>query len=274
MTALAATLLALVAGAADPLTADRLPPALLAECDARAAPYERFEPPVAAAAKALIDIGAAKREDFLDARIGFCALRDAGGPVAATSCGDGVILLDTKYADPREALSLRATLAHEMIHHRQHKEKKGRFGAGYCASPRYAADKSALETEADAFGDKVAALFLRGRGVEIVNSCGAPISVYLEAEDPVAVRKGSASFERVEAKSRKILGERARSGAVRFYARSTPAAGTVHVWQDVESAETRFVEGRLARLKRMRLTAPDGLDAPIRLRLECGVGEL
>ncbi len=273
MTALAAALLALAAGAANPLTADRLPPALLAECDARAAPYERFEPPVAAAAKALIDIGAFRREDFLDVAAGFCALQAADGPVAATSCGDGVILLDEKYADPREALSLRATLAHEMIHHRQHKEKKGRFGAGYCASLRYAADKSALEAEADAYGEKVAALLVTGRGVEIVNSCDASISVYLEAEDPVAVRERAASFERVEAKSRKILDERARSGAVRFYARSAPAAGTVHVWQDIESAETRFVEGRLARLKRMRLTAPDGLHAPFRLRLECRVGE-
>lgn len=250
-------------------TADKLSPTLLAECDAGAAPFGRYDAPIAAAAQALIEIGAVRRDVFSDARIGFCALQAAGGPVAATSCGDGVILLDAKYIDAKEALNLKATLAHEMVHHSQHLAAKAQAGEAYCDSARYSNDKPGFEAAADAFGEKVAALFLTGRGIEVVNACESAISLYLEADDPVAVRTGAAAFEHVGPHSRHLLGERARSGAVRFYARTNPASGTVHVWQDAESAETRFVEGRLARLKRMRLTAPEGLEAPFRLRLQC-----
>lgn len=252
-----------------PLTADRLPPSLLADCDARAEPLGRTAPTIAEAAAALIDIGAFSQKEFQDARIGFCALRSAGGPVAATSCGDGVILLDQKYAAASQTLNLRATLAHEMTHHLQHRDRKARFGDAYCASARYLADKAALEEEADAFGDKVAELFTLGRGVEIVNACDAPVSIYLEAENPIAVRGAEAAFQRVPAKGTATSTERALSGRFRYHARTMPTAGKAHVWEDRTSPQSRIVEGRLVRLKTLRLSASDRADSPFRLRLSC-----
>lgn len=255
--------------AAEPLTVDLLSPALLSECDARAESYGRYAPPIAGAARALIDIGALNEADFQDARIGYCGLRAADGPVATASCADGVILLDEKYAHEDERLVLLATLAHEMAHHRQHRDGKGRFGADYCASARYAADKPALEAEADAFGDAVGELFVRGRAVEIVNACDAPVMIYLEAADPVSIRGAAPAFQRIAPKSSVIAQERALSGIVRFHARTTPQAGPAYVWQDRTSAQTRFVEGRLVRPREKRLSAA-GLEAgAYRLRLTC-----
>ena len=258
--------------AAEPLTADALPPALLADCDARAEPFGRYAPSIAGAAAALIDIGAAAERDFEDAKIGFCSLREAGGPVAATSCEDGIVLLDEKFAAASQTLNLRATLAHEMTHHLQHRARKARFGAAYCASARYGAEKPAFEAQADAVGDKVAALFVRGRGVEIVNACDAPVSVYLEADDPVAARGAEAAFQRVPARSRVMAAEKSLSGRFGLYARTAPQSGRVHVWRDAQSDRLRFVEGRAVRLRAMRLSAPARLDAPFRIRLSCPGG--
>ncbi|HBS33074.1 MAG TPA: hypothetical protein DEA40_15265, partial [Parvularcula sp.] len=50
---LGAAALLLGAAAAEPLTADLLPPALLEGCEAQAAPLARAAPPIAAAAGAL-----------------------------------------------------------------------------------------------------------------------------------------------------------------------------------------------------------------------------
>jgi hypothetical protein len=255
--------------AAEPLTVDLLSPALLSECDARAESYGRYAPPIAAAARALIDIGVFAPDEFEDVSIGFCGLRAAGGPVATASCADGVILLDDKYARPDQTLVLKATLAHEMKHHRQHRDAKARLGQGYCESARYAAEKPALEAQADAFGDAVGELFVTGRAVEIVNACDAPVMIYLEAADPVSIRGAAPAFQRIAPKSSLIAPERALSGIVRFDARTTPEAGPAYVWQDRTSAQTRFVEGRLVRPREKRLSAA-GLEAgAYRLRLTC-----
>ncbi len=254
---------------AEPLTADRLPQRLLADCDARAEPFGQYAPPIAAAARALTDLGVFTPREFSGARIGFCELQRAGGPVAAAACGDGVILLDEKYAADDQALPLRATLAHEMKHHLQHRDRRTRHGAAYCTSALYTEEKAALEAEADAFGDTVAELLALGRAVEIVNACGDPVSIYLEADDPVAVRGAGAAFQRVPAQGMALLQERALSGQVRFYARTTPQSGKAQVWEATTSAQSRFVEGQPVRLKSIRLAVSDRLDSPFRLRLSC-----
>jgi hypothetical protein len=255
--------------AAEPLTADLLPPRLLAECEHAAEPFARFAPVIAAAAGDLADLGVFAADDFADARIGFCALQAAGGPVATASCADGVILLDEKYARAGEGLTLRATLAHEMTHHFQHRDKRAAFGDGYCDSARYAADKPALEAAADAFGDAVAELFVLGRSVEIVNACAAPVLVYLEAADPVAVRGHAQAFLRVDAGAAATGPERALSGAVRYYAKTAPGAAPAYVWQDATGSHARFVEGRSVRLKEARLKASGRETGAFRLRLKC-----
>lgn len=263
-------LLSLAAPArADPLTADLLPPQLLADCEARADPQGRFAPAIAAAARALIDIGVFAAEEFKDVRIGFCALQKAQGPVATAACADGVILLDEKYSRPDQALALRATLAHEMAHHFQHREKRKAFGDGYCESARYGADKPALEAAADAFGEAVAELFVLGRPVEIANACAAPVLVYVEAADPVAVRGAAPAFLRIEAGAAARSPEGALSGAVRYYAATAPETAPARVWRDEESAHTRIVEGRHIRLKETGLRAAGREKGPFRLRLKC-----
>ncbi len=267
--ALVALLTFAAQASAEPLTADLLPAGLLAECDARAEPRGRYAAPIAAAARALADIGAVADTAFDDARIGFCGLRAAGGPVAAAACDTGVILLDEKYAGEGERLVLLATLAHEMKHHLQHRDAKARYGEGYCDSARYAADKPALEAEADVFGDAVAELFVRGRAVEIVNACDSPILIYLEADDPVAIRGAAPAFQRVAPKSSAVASERALSGIVRFHARTAPKVRPAYVWQDRTSAQSRFVEGRHIRLNEMRLVAASRENGPFRLRLTC-----
>lgn len=255
--------------AAEPLTANLLPPRLLADCESAAEPFSRYAPVIAAAAGDLDDLGVFALSEFAGVRAGFCALQAAGGPVATASCADGIILLDEKYARAGEALTLRATLAHEMAHHFQHREKRAAFGAGYCDSPRYAADKPALEAEADAFGDAVAELFVLGRPVEIVNACAAPVLVYLEAADPVAVRGHEPAFLRVDAGAAAPAPERALSGAIRYYAKTAPGAAPAFVWRDAAGPHARFVEGRSVRLKEAQLAAAGRETGAFRLRLTC-----
>ncbi len=266
----AAALLALAPpAAAAPLTADLLPPALLADCEAKAHAFGRYAPAIAGSVRALSDLGVFAEKEFEDARIGYCPLQAAGGPVATASCADGIILLDEKYADARQALVLRATLAHEMTHHLQHLDKKAQFGADYCAGPRYLADKPALEAAADALGDAVGDLFVLGRSVAVANACDAPVSVYLEAEDPVAVRGAPPQFMHIEPGATALAAERALSGRVRFHARTAPQAGPARVWEDRTGPHSRFVEGRLVRLREMQLAAAGRVNGPFRLRLSC-----
>lgn len=267
--ALISVLLADGAAAAEPLTAGELPRALLAECDARAEPFARYAPPIAEAAAALVRLGVFREREFQDAKIGFCDLKRARGPLAATSCEEGLILLDAQYADEGQALPLRVTLAHEMKHHLQHTEKRAQLGVGYCASAQYGADKPALEAAADAFGDKVAGLLVLGRAIEIANACDAPVSIYLEADEPAAARDGAASFQRAPARAAVISPERALSGKIRFYAKSAPKDGLFHVWRDSAGSHSRIVEGRPVRLKAMTLTAAGREEGPFRLRLTC-----
>ena len=256
------------AARAEALAADLLPAPLLAECEARAEDAAGYAPPIAAAAKALANIGAVAADDFDDARIGFCALRRAGGPVAIASCPDNVILLDEKYAPADQALALRATLAHEMTHHRQHRAMKKKYGAGYCASARYERDKPALEAAADAAGDAVAELFLLGREVEIVNDCDAGLLIYLEADDPAFAR--DAVFERLAPRGRALSSERAFSSRFRFYAETTPSAGPAHRWPESAGAQSRIIEGRRISLMETRLAAPANRETgAFTLRLSC-----
>jgi hypothetical protein len=266
----AAALLALAPpAAAEPLTADLLPPALLADCEAKADAFGRYAPAIAGSVRALGDLGVFAAKEFEDVRIGYCPLQAAGGPVATASCADGVILLDEKYARADQALVLHSTLAHEMKHHFQHRAKKAQFGAVYCESARYAADKPALEAAADAFGEAVSELFTLGRVVEIVNACDAPVMIYLEPDDSVAIRGAAPAFQRIAPKSSAIAPERALSGIVRFHARTTAEAVPAYVWQDPTGAQARFVEGRHIRLKEMRLFAANRENGPFRLRLTC-----
>jgi hypothetical protein len=267
--ALMSILLADGAAAAEPLTAGELPPSLLAACDARVRSYKEYAPPIAEAAAALVRLGVFREREFQDAKIGFCDLKRARGPLAATSCEEGLILLDAQYADERQALPLRVTLAHEMKHHLQHTEKKARFGEAYCAGAQYRADKPALEAAADAFGDKVAGLLVLGREIEIANACDAPVSIYLEADDPAAIRDGAASFQHAPARAAVISPERALSGKVRFYAKSAAKDGLFHVWHDSAGPHSRIVEGRPVRLKAMTLAAAKREEGPFRLRLTC-----
>lgn len=259
--------------AAEPRPADALPPTLMTECDAAAAPIERAEPAIAASVAALTAIGAFTTEEFRGARIGFCPLRREGGPVGATSCKNDIILLDEKYRSADEALVLQATLAHEMIHVLQHRKRRAVAGDAYCDSASYVADKAALEAAADKFGDAAAALIALGRSIEIVNDCHAPVLIYLEADDSVAAARGEPRFQRIEAHASKLSPVRAASGDMRFAARTAPPSGSAHVWETPKGRDTRVVEGRLLRLRETRLAARDRLKSPFRLRLTCASGK-
>lgn len=148
--------------ASEPLPGDALPPSMLGECDGRASLRGGYDKPVAVAAETLVRIGAFTSDHFDDVKIGFCALRDAGGPAATTSCADDIILLDTGYTKKNQDLALVLTLAHEMKHVRQHREKRLAAGLAYCSSDRYETDKHAMEIEADKFGDAIATLLIFG----------------------------------------------------------------------------------------------------------------
>ncbi len=270
--ALATAAAMMVAGApasAEPLTADRLPPALLGACDANAAPFGAYDLAVARSVAALDGMGAIWKDEFATVRIGFCGLVAAGGPVAAASCADDIILLDEKYAAEGQALALNATLAHEMKHHFQHRAAKARHGDAYCESAAYAAGKEAMETEADAFGEAVGELFFLGRPVEIVNECVSPVAVYLEADEPAAAQEGDPAFETVAARSARVL--RARAYASRFYyhAQTLGATGPRVVFENRSSPHRRFIDGRQIRLKEARLDAAGREKGPFRLTLSC-----
>jgi hypothetical protein len=170
------------------------------------------------------------------------------------------------YAAGDKRLALVAALAHEMQHHRQHKERKAAHGPGYCASPAYAAEKPQLEEEADSFGDAVAALFFVGRDVEVVNECAAPAAVYVEADEALTA-PGAPAFTDVAALSRARLALKAVSGRVRYYAETAPEGGVRSVWRGADKADLRFIAGRPYALRRARLPAAAPTQGPFRLRL-------
>lgn len=265
----AAAMLAAPAARAEPLTADQLPPSLLADCDARAAAFGAYDAPIAKSVAALVAMGVFSTEEFAGVRIGFCPLRAAGGPVAAASCAEDVILLDEKYSAKKETLVLNATLAHEMHHRFQHQAGRRRHGAGFCDGADYAAGKAQMETEADAFGDAVGELFFLGRPVEIVNDCNAPVAVYLEADEPAAEREGEIAFETVAARSRGVLRERAYSSRFFYYAETRGEGGVKEVFKSPASPQRRFIGGRQIRLREARLEAAGRSAGPFRLRLSC-----
>lgn len=263
---LASLVLTLAAQAAP---ADALPPALLARCDADAAAVSVAAPAIADSVAALEGMGVLNRADFDDVRLGFCPLVEAGGPVAATHCANDIILLDEKYARAEQSFVLNATLAHEMKHLMQHRARRARYGAGYCASARYAADKSQLEIEADAFGDATSALFSQGRPIEVRNDCAAPLAIYLEPADPVAIADPAPAFAVIAPQQRKRFKIRALSSNALFYARTTPASGPAYVFERKSGPHLRFIEGRAYHLREARLSSAGRTDGPFRLRLSC-----
>lgn len=248
-----------------PLTADRLRQSLLAACEAGAAPYGSYDRAIAQGAVALIGIGALSAEDFSAVRIGFCALRAAGGPVGVTACGEDVILLDDKYRNAKQSLVLSATLAHEVKHVLQHRAERAARGKAWCDSADYVEQKASLEAEADEFGDAAAALVALGRPIEITSACDKPLTVYLEADD--AVGAADPSFLRIAAKGSARAADRALSPRALYFAEAAPTPkGEARSRQ---SGNTRIVEGRLISLKAARLVAADRLETPFRLTLSC-----
>jgi len=256
------------AASAEPLTADRLPQALLDRCDATAASFGAYPAAVAKSVAALADIGVFKKEEFAPVRIGFCGLVAAGGPVAAASCASDIILLDEKYADEKQALVLNATLAHEMKHHFQHRAAKSLHGAAYCDSARYAADKAAMEREADAFGDAVGELLALGREIEIVNHCADPLAYYLEA-DNAATAPPAQAFEILPPNSSARAGARALTSRVFYYAETRPDAGAPRRFDSAASPHQRFIEGRSVRLRSARLQSAGRESGPFLLEISC-----
>ncbi|MGF1544524.1 MAG: ImmA/IrrE family metallo-endopeptidase [Parvularculaceae bacterium] len=252
---------------AAPLPANDLPQPLLAACDARARPFGAYDGPIADAAAALIEIGVFGAAAFRDVKIGFCGLRRAGGPVATAACASDVILLDEKYAAPGEALTLKATLAHEMKHYFQHKDRKARFGAGYCASARYDAEAPALEREADAFGHAVGELFLTGRPIDIVNDCPDAALIYLEADRPVWTA-GAPRLQRIPPRARVPSTERAASRRFKYNARTAPSRGAPREWRGAQGAHARIVDGARYYLKPIVLENAGPTD-PFELTLSC-----
>ncbi len=255
-----------------PLRAEDLPPALLADCDARAAPHGSYESAIAASVAALTRLGVFSAAEFSGVRIGFCAIRKANGPVAATACASDIILLDEKYRDGAQALVLNATLAHEMKHYFQHRARRERYGAGYCDSAHYVADLPELEAAADAFGDAVGELFALGRPIEIDNRCADPVDVYVEPVDPASVAEGALQMIRVPANTATVAPSRALSSNVYFYAETLPSAQMKFVFENRSSPHRRFIDGRQYRLRETGLPAAGREAGPFRLVLSCRAG--
>ena len=262
----------LVALAIEAAPADALPAALLARCDAGAAPFQAYAPAISASAAALLDMGIFSREEFNGVRVGFCPLVAAGGPVAAAACASDIILLDDKYAQADQSFVLNATLAHEMKHVLQHRARRARYGEAYCSSARYAAERPRLEIEADAFGDATSMLFSQGRPIEITNACAAPLAIYVEPVDPAATVEAPPAFAIIPPQARATAPARALSSRALVYARTRPAAGPAHVFERQSSPNLRFIDGRAYRLREMRLANAGRASGPFQLRLSCPAG--
>ncbi len=251
---------------AAPRPADALPASLLEHCDQQAKPFERYARTIGAAASALVDMGVFAEADFRGVKIGFCGLRGAQGPVATTACASDTILLDHKYDHPGQTLTLLATLSHEMKHYFQHRDRKAEFGANYCDSARYNADKPWMEAEADAFGDAVAELFVLGRVVEIVNDCPSPLSIVVEPDRPASAGGDALGFLEIAPHDTAHWTVNALSKHVRFYA-ETDIGGEKKIWRGETRANMRFVDGRSYRLTRISLGNQQASKVPFQLRL-------
>lgn len=257
------------AAALEQFPSDEIPQDFLDACDARAMPFDAYDPVISDAVNALIDMGVFSQEEFQPVTIGFCDLRSVQGPVATASCARNSILLDSRYAEKDKNLVLQATLAHEMKHHLQHKAQKAEHGDGYCSSARYLDDKSWMEEEADAFGDEVAALFFVGRPVEIINECAGPASFYLEADNPVSTNGDAPTFTDIPARSTILSTERAVSKYFKLYAKATIDSDRQKTWGDAGMADRRRIDGDIYGLKNVSLGNPSRSKGPFQLRLAC-----
>lgn len=266
---LSCVLLAANAAAANPLPSEELPQPMLEACEERAAPLGRYDRPIAAAVEALTGMGVFEKAEFRGVKIGFCGLREAGGPVATISCARDIILLDSGYAAKDQSLVMSATLAHEMKHYLQHAAQKQKFGPDYCSSGRYAEDKTWMEEKADAFGDEAAALFFTGRGVEIKNECAAPLSVYLEPEHPMSAIGDSLSLTDVAPQSTVALPGRALSKFFKTYAATGGGDGRQTIRGGARAPDKRIIDGKVYGVSPVTLSNASRTDGPFQLSLSC-----
>ena len=251
------------------MPADAMDQTLLEACDARANARGAYERPIAAAVEALTGMGVFSPEEFGDVKIGFCALRAAGGPLATTSCAGDIILIDDQYAARNEALPLKATLAHEMRHVLQHREQKALHGAAYCEGALYEADKPRFEAQADRFGAAVATLFFSGRAVEIRNRCDAAVTVYLEAQRPASAAGAALESVSIEANSKARAALRALSGRFNVAARTNDESAPQPETIADGKVRRRIVDGRTRYLTEATLASEDRATGPFFLTLSC-----
>lgn len=250
-----------------------MPQHILETCDALAMPFGGYDQRIAASVEALTDMGVFTTAEFYDVKIGLCGLRAADGPAATTSCTRDIILLDSGYAKGDQSLVRNATLAHEMKHVFQHRAKKAAYGDDYCDSAQYASDKPWMEKEADAFGDGVAKLFFTGRSVEIRNECANAVSVYLEADNPIAASDDPPVFMDMPAHSTMHTPEKAASKFFKLYAETRSAPAEKQRWGGPAMAYKRFIGGRSYGLQQVTLSNPERAGGPFYLTLACSALE-
>lgn len=214
-------------------------------------------------------MGVFSASEFHGVKIGFCDFRRVNGPAGTTSCTDNTILLDSGYRRKNQGIVLKATLAHEMKHVFQHRELKAKFGDDYCSSDRYAADRDWMEKEADAFGDQIAALFITGRAVDIINECPVAVSVYLEADAPLTANSAALDFIEAPAYSIVRSPERAISKFFKLFAEAELYNDERKVWGDATMAHTRIINGNRYRLKSISLPNAQRSAGPFQMTLSC-----
>lgn len=258
---------------ADALPANEMPQQILEACDARAMPFGAYDQKIAASVEALTDMGVFETSEFYDVKVGFCDLRSADGPAATTSCASDIILLDSGYAKRDQSLVRNATLAHEVKHVFQHRAQRAAYGDGYCDSSQYASDKAWMEKEADAFGDGVAELFFTGRAVEVRNECANAVSVYLEADNPIAASDDPPAFMEIPAHSAMRVQERAASKFFKLYAETKSASAKKQRWGGPAMAYKRFIGGKSFGLQQVTLNSFERSAGPFYLTLDCSVLE-
>ena len=255
---------------ATPVPANELPKEMLIACDQNAKPFGEYADAIVDAVNDLVAIGAFSADEFEGVKIGFCGLRRAGGPAATTSCAEDLILMDSGYAAHDRRLVRNATLAHEMKHVFQHRALIAKHGDGYCGSERYAADWEWMEREADTFGDGVAELFFAGRAVEIKNECSVPVSIYLEADHPMAVAGERPVF--LEAPAHGAIGspERSTSKSFKVFAATVSEANQKIIRGGSAMANKRVVGGNTYGLESVALANADRSTGPFQMTLSCG----
>lgn len=270
--AICLSLLGLSAAAAQ-APSSTLDEALLSGCEAAARQAkgrsaESAGGPVRAAISSLTALGVFESDEFAGVSIGFCPLRAAGGPVGTTACAEDLILLDDKYRHDDQQLPLISTLAHEMKHVLQHREQRAAWGPGYCASARYLGDRDALEAEAGAFGDAVAALAHLGRPVAVENACNRTIRIYLDGDAMAQDAQPSGGLIEIDAKATAPTERTTRSRHVRFYAET--ASAPLRRWENPNAMTAHRIEGRTRGLVDAVLASAARIDGPFVLRVTCG----